>query len=740
MKSFYLFLLFTVASLCASAQFHYTFDQSVPVEVNGKQLAMSWAGGLNSAQINTLDLNADNKQDIVIFDKGASKIWTFLQDQSTYRYAPEYESLFPAEVYSFLLLRDYNCDGKKDLFTFNSSINGISVYKNTTLNGEKISWQKLNFYTGSVYTEILLTKGFSGLINILPGIDDIPNIADMDGDGDLDIVNMRFVNPSTAEYHKNFAQERFGRCDTLVFERQTQRWGDWEECSCGVIAFGKTCAELTGGRQESTARTEHTGGKALLAIDMDNDGKKDILFAEEQCNRIYYMHNNGASSEAAVMSEENVFPTATPISFNLFPAPFLEDIDFDGLPDFLASPNLNSRTLFSTNFSQSLWYYKNTGTAQVPNFTFVKNNFLQDQMIDVGDNSVPAFVDADGDGDKDMFIGTFTSTNYTGRIILYENIGTATDPSFRFVTDDFGLLSLVQFYNIKPQFADVNADGTQDLVFTATRFDTGVTSLFYLPNSSKEMITVSGANYQPMNFNLSSTENILLHDVNSDGALDLLIGKTTGALQYYENAGPAGSFNFTLKNSSFLNLATSTSRQNLSIAIGDLDADGNEDLVTGNQQGILTVYNNFRSTNPVPEGVNDLVLDSFTETYGAKNLGGRVWPTVVNLFNTDKPSIVAGNTTGGLYVLKSDNSQELPLDPEVSISPNPVSAGEILTIKADRNISLQIFSILGQKISEPLFIPANQAYTLPINHLATGIYIARILSDKKNYGQKFVVH
>lgn len=706
---------------------------------DGRKLSMPWAGGINSAQVNTMDLNADNKPDLVIFDKGVSKVWTYLQDQNAYRYAPEYESLFPPEVYAFMLLRDYNCDGKKDLFTFNSSVNGVSVYKNTTVDGENLSWQKLSFTISTGTTEILLTKGFSGFVNILPGIDDVPTITDMDNDGDLDIVNMRFVNPSTAEYHKNFSMERLGRCDTLVFERQTQRWGDWEECSCGVIAFGQTCDELTGRQDNDGARTEHNGGKALLALDMDNDGNKDILYSEEQCGNIYYMHNNG-TSELASMNAERLFPTASPVSLFLFPAPYLEDVDFDGVPDFLASPNLNGRTLFNTNFNQSLWYYKNTGTAQLPNFTLVKRNFMQDQMIDIGDNSVPAFADADGDGDQDMFVGTFTSSsNFTGRIMLYENTGTATSPSFKLVTDDFAFLSFAQLYNIRPQFADVDADGTLDLVFTGTGLTTGTTSLYYMPNSSKEKIVVSGLDYKPMNFNLASTENVRLHDINSDGALDLLVGKNTGALLYYENNGPAGSFSFALKNSSYLNLATSTSRQNLSVAIGDLDADGYEDLITGDQRGILTVYNNFRSTDPLPQGTNELILNTFSESYTSKNLGGRVWPAVVNLFNTNKPAIVTGNTSGGLYVLKSDDSIELPPDPVVTLFPNPVERNGELSIYADRNMSIQIFSILGQKMTEPIFIPANQTYVFSVQHFAPGMYFARYSASKSRYAIKFMV-
>ncbi len=44
--------------------------------------------------------------------------------------APDYESLFPSDVLNWILLRDFNCDGQKDIFT--GDIFGMKVYKNTT--------------------------------------------------------------------------------------------------------------------------------------------------------------------------------------------------------------------------------------------------------------------------------------------------------------------------------------------------------------------------------------------------------------------------------------------------------------------------------------------------------------------------------------------------------------------------------------------------------------------------------
>ena len=56
---------------------------------------MPWAGGLNAAHYNTMDLNHDGKDDLVLFDRTADKVITFLQQNNQYQYAPDYESFFP---------------------------------------------------------------------------------------------------------------------------------------------------------------------------------------------------------------------------------------------------------------------------------------------------------------------------------------------------------------------------------------------------------------------------------------------------------------------------------------------------------------------------------------------------------------------------------------------------------------------------------------------------------------------
>jgi hypothetical protein len=201
MARFILFFL-VVFPVFTQAQFTYVLEQRIPVkDQQGNDIPLAWAGGLNAAHHNTMDLNGDGDEDLVLYDRMANKIITFLNQDNAYRYAPEFEAFFPGEIANWLLLRDYNCDGKKDIFTGN--ILGIKVFVNVTAPGENLTWKEFSFYTGfsGSKSEVLLTKGFSGKINLQLQFDDLPSITDADGDGDLDIFNMRFVGDGTVNSH-----------------------------------------------------------------------------------------------------------------------------------------------------------------------------------------------------------------------------------------------------------------------------------------------------------------------------------------------------------------------------------------------------------------------------------------------------------------------------------------------------------------------------------------------------------
>ncbi len=720
------------------AQFTYLLDQTVTVkDGNGNTLDMPWAGGLNAAQYNTIDLNNDGKDDLALFDRMANKVITFLNINNQYRYAPEYEMLFPSEITNWLLLRDYNCDGKKDIFT--GDIFGMKVYTNTTEPGENLSWKPFLFYTspGNPKSEALLTLGFSGKVNLQLQYDDLPALVDADGDGDLDIFNMRYQGNGTLEYHKNFSKERYGTCDSLDFERQTQKWGGFTECRCGEFAFNnEDCPPSS----SIIGRTKHAGGKSLLVMDVDGDDDFDVLYAEASCNNLYLLKNDGDNSNPIIHSASQ-FPAANPVDFVIFPAAFYEDLDFDGTKDLIASPNIYSRAYFDSDLQKSNWFFKNNGSTSHPSFTLAEKDFLQDRMIEVGDNAVPAFADYDSDGDYDMFISQYVSEDAPATIHLYKNTGTSIDPEFTLVDEDYVQFSALQLFNLKIQFADMNGDGKTDLVFTASSLNTSGTKLFYLANKGNSIFNFANQTPQVVDFTFTSSENILITDVDLDGVNDILIGKNNGALQYWKNNSSTGSQNYSLINTEYLGMGSSVLRQNLTTAVGDLDGDSKKDLILGNQYGQLTIVPDFQHASNLNEAITEIILNPLLDSsYTTQNLGGKIWPTIVNLFNSNRPAIVVGTILGGVRLLRNDGSMELPKNPVIKIYPNPVSKEDGATIILDRAMLMQMYSSIGQKIGEPIHINGNEIFHLNVSELSAGMYILQFSVNNTFVVKRIIVY
>lgn len=725
------FLLVFIPAL-AGAQFRYELDASIPVTGEGNiPLKFPWSGGLNAVQLSTMDLNHDAKEDLVIFERMGDLVLTFLQQDGEYVHAPEYEILFPDGITNWLLLRDFNGDGLKDIFTGDAL--GVKVYLNKTLEGGSLTWQPFLFFNGTSKGPLLLTKKTSK-VPLQTSYDDLPSIADADGDGDLDIFTMDFPGASKIEYHKNLSVELYGIRDSLVFERVSANWAGIRECGCGEFAFNN-------GACPTSSRQDHAGGKSLFAFDADNDGDLDMLFAEAECDQLFLFENESGDSNPINAVVNSAVPYPETFSMVNFANPYREDLDFDGITDLVISPNLFFREFNETNFKQSVWFYKNTGTNSVPSYAAADKEFLQGDMLDVGDNAVPAFFDVDGDGDQDMFIGCYINHAYeAASVYFFENTGSPTEPQFEFVTDDFLSLSARAHVNIKPKFADMNGDTKMDFVFTA---QTGtVTQLYYVLNTGTATADFSGPVIAAGFTVLWREENITPADVNQDGLTDLIVGRLNGALDYWRNTGTPSSPAFTLQQANYLSLTSSVLRQSPSVATGDLNNDGKDELIYGDQTGKVTVIRNYREAVDASGSINEIVYNSTLDDYIAQNLGGRIWPTVANLYGFPKPEIVTGNILGGLHILKNRfPTTGLPGEtskPVISAYPNPVSQTQLLTVEVDAPARLQIFTILGQPAGPAVQLTPNEPFRQPVDGLQ-GVYLLKFDIRGKTYSRKIVI-
>ncbi|MES2731811.1 MAG: FG-GAP-like repeat-containing protein [Bacteroidota bacterium] len=704
-------------------RFVFQYDRSVKVAIEGKSLLNAWAGGLNAGQFSKIHLNNDAVEDLVVFDRTNNKLSTFLAVHTSngfvYHHAPEYEFGFP-ELNGWALLADYNQDGKKDIFTHTNL--GILVYKNVSAQG-KLHW--------AVSADPIYTAGLSGQVNLQVSVSDIPSIVDVDEDGDLDVLTFNFAG-GYIEYHQNQSREKYGNNDSLEFTRIGFCWGNVGIFECGNFDFGIDCGN--GGRKAFPGeglRIQHLGA-TLLALDLNGDQVKEILVGDVECSEIFRLDNQGTLHKANFTTSQNNFPASKPISFPIFPAVFYEDVDFDGKKDLLTSPNVSDNDGNQINFQQSAWFYHNKGTHELPDFEFSQPDFLQNTMIDLGENATPALADYDADGDLDLFVGNSgltTPAGFVATISLFENIGNATKPEFALRNRDYLHMSAFKFMNVRPFFADINRDNSLDFCFTSNNAQ--ITRLCFFPNTA--------AIRQPFHFSLSDTINIPLplglndhpfpYDLDSDGDLDWLVGKSQGSLAYFQTSGTIAQPTFTLKNALVGGITPNTMHRGIVPFVADLNADGKPELLTGDRSGQLRLYENFLENLGVGDTLTpviNIVLDLLHEQVALAHLGSAIFPAPADLNNDSLPELIIGTNAGGLIYLKnSSESNSYTNTKEIAwIYPNPTM--RYLSIKPPYIGEIELYTLLGQRISYQRTALANQEAIIDVGYLANGIYLLKI--------------
>lgn len=738
------FLLIHLLGRAQSAgKIAFQYDQSPAVSVNGRTLPNPWAGGLNATQYSTIRLNSDARDDLMVFDRTSSKISTFVAVDNpagtgtTWQYAPQYETAFPA-VSGWILLVDYDGDGQKDLFTVGSG--NVLVYHNDSKNGQP---------TFTLAANPLMTEGFSGKIQLYISSVDIPAITDYDDDGDIDIITFD-VTGNLIAYQQNMSVERTGQKSGLDYKRYPYLcWGHFQKEYCNDFTFGIQCEDGSGRvGNPAGARPMHTGN-TLTVVDTDGDGLKDLLFGFVSCENTARLRNTGSNSERAnFTSYDNLFPAQNPILFPAFPATFFEDVDGDGQKDLLASPNvsLNENQMF--DFQASGWFYKNRGTTQKPNFQLVQKDFLQSDMLDLGERAAPALADLDGDGDLDMLVGyagTGSGSNYRAGLWQFENKGTSQAPSFTLVTTDY--LSIGQtlgLTNVVPSFADVDANGSMDLVLTGVSRQ-GLEIRVLINAGAKgaaAQYNLATATRWPTPAQMGVSDLLTVTDVDRDGKPDLLIGRYDfGTILYYHNAGTAISPQFQLQNQTFGGFTTDdyVYARARSIVVTDLNTDGKTELVLAANNGSVRVY-----AFPDPLSQTLTLIDSLP-AIGLPGAG--LIAAAADLDGDQLPDLVLGTQGGGLRYLKNTSQKVVTgLPPEPAspwVFPNPTN--RYLTIRPPYDGQIDVVSLTGQSVLRGPAVRTNVETVMDLKNIASGTYLIRLSTDSQNAGshpvqvQKIVV-
>ena len=266
--------------------------------------------------------------------------------------------------------------------------------------------------------------------------------------------------------------------------------------------------------------------------DLDNDGDLDLILGDGGNrpfdNVIVYFENTGTATNPRFRSRNDL----NSLDVGEKSAPTLADLDNDGDFDLAVGKR-----------EGGIDYFENIGTPDNPDFAKRTGPANPFNNVDAGSSSKPEFVDIDGDGDFDIFIG-----NLGGDLDYFENTGTQNNPEFTQRSGIANPLSNIDLFIIysSPTFADTDGDGDFDLIVGSGVQDQG-NSLHHYENigTATNPRFTDGPTYS-FDFDLfnpNSNPTPVFADIDGDGDPDLVVGGALfGDLNYFEHTSTRASF------------------------------------------------------------------------------------------------------------------------------------------------------------------------------------------------------
>lgn len=335
--------------------------------------------------------------------------------------------------------------------------------------------------------------------------------ADLDNDGDMDVISASQIDGIIAWYENLDGEGNFGPKQILndnapgayyVYAEDIDGDDDMDVLSASqdddTIAWYEN---LGGGNFSPKQIITDTAdfAQTVYAVDIDADGDMDVLSGSGYDQKVAWHENVNGDGSVWI---EHIISTEADGVWSVYAA----DLDGDGDPDVLAAAFWDNKIV---------WYENTDGLG----------TFGPEQLITVPSNTYDArFVrtgDLDGDGDLDVV----SASRQDNKIAWYENLGGG---DFGDINTNQIILTDQATFTTSVSTVDFDGDGDLDILFNAL-LDHKIALFVNLDgqgNFSDELIFTTTAG------NCVTTEAV---DINGDGFMDVVSNNYEGwEITWYE--------------------------------------------------------------------------------------------------------------------------------------------------------------------------------------------------------------
>lgn len=542
---------------------------------------------------------------------------------------------------------DVNNDGKQDIFVFDRIGYVRMVYVNTGNSFEYTPQYAANF----------------------PELNDWALLRDFNGDGVADIFTFNNGAISGIRIFKGKIVN-----NQIAFDRMN---------------FASNGNILNYPLSNGTRTNLYVNSVDIPSIDdIDNDGDLDILSFEVGGGHVYYYKNlsveKGFKKDSLIYElSDNCWGRFLDNGFQPSVKLGTQDVCANNLkgdfPLVLRHPGASLMTYDKDNDGdkdlligsvsfENLSELTNGGTPQKAWMSQQDNRFPSNtEGVNLPTFPAAYYLDVDNDSKKDLLVAPASSNfieNYNVSW-FYKNTGTNQNPVFQFQRKDQFVNEMIDLgTGANPAFVDVDADGLTDLIIGNNSyfkpFNDRDARLFYYKNIGSlsipkfKLIDDNWLNFKGLS-NIDVTNfSPAFGDLDGDGDIDLIVGEESGTLFFSENkAGANQPLSMETPISSWKNIQAGSSCKP---QIVDLNRDGLPDIVTGTRGGNMRYFENT-GTKTQPQ-FSTTATNSFLGKVDVRDLGfptGFSAPVFIDF--KGKYTLFVGTESGKIWLLDSiDNN------------------------------------------------------------------------------------